>query len=147
MSTVNPGTRECPFCKEEIKADAVKCKHCGSRIAATQPEHGGVCPFCKESINPEAILCKHCKSNLRTKECGCSNQSAYSERAQAFSFARPTASSFGGQRAMKCDAGCVGSTLVCVCLVHIPGVGDGLVIYPCGSCIGDPIFTARLAPV
>jgi serine/threonine protein kinase len=25
-------TRPCPFCREEIKADAVKCKHCGSLL-------------------------------------------------------------------------------------------------------------------
>lgn len=27
-------TRLCPFCAEEIKAEAVKCKHCGSEIPA-----------------------------------------------------------------------------------------------------------------
>lgn len=25
----------CPFCKEKIKPDAIKCKHCGSALGAT----------------------------------------------------------------------------------------------------------------
>ena len=57
-------TRQCPFCKEEIKADAVRCKHCQATFPPEKPTHGGVCPFCKEDINPEAIKCMHCKSNL-----------------------------------------------------------------------------------
>jgi hypothetical protein len=28
------GVRLCPFCAEEVKAQAVKCKHCGSNIGA-----------------------------------------------------------------------------------------------------------------
>ena len=55
-------TRECPFCKEAIKADAIKCKHCGSRVAPEEPTHGGTCPYCKEEIRPDAIKCKHCGS-------------------------------------------------------------------------------------
>jgi hypothetical protein len=57
-------TRECPYCKEEIKAEAVKCKHCGSRVTPERPPHEGVCPYCKEEIHPEAIKCKHCRSSL-----------------------------------------------------------------------------------
>jgi hypothetical protein len=63
-------TRQCPYCKEEIKSDAIKCKHCGSRIAPERPGHEGVCPFCKEQIHPDAIKCKHCKSVLNS-ESGC----------------------------------------------------------------------------
>jgi hypothetical protein len=67
-------TRSCPYCKEEIKADAIKCKHCGSRVTPEKPSHGGTCPYCKEEIHPEAITCKHCRSDLRnakTDDCGC----------------------------------------------------------------------------
>ena len=57
-------TRECPYCNEDIKAEAIKCKHCGSRVQPETPRHGGVCPFCKESIKPEAVRCKHWRSDL-----------------------------------------------------------------------------------
>jgi hypothetical protein len=36
----SPGTRRCPYCAEEILADAIKCKHCGEwldRSAAPAP--------------------------------------------------------------------------------------------------------------
>jgi hypothetical protein len=55
-------TRACPYCKEEIKADAVRCKHCRSTLAPEQPRHEGTCPYCKESIHAEAVKCKHCGS-------------------------------------------------------------------------------------
>ena len=73
--------RACPYCKEEIKADAIKCKHCGSPLSPEKPSHGGVCPFCKEEIHPEAIRCKHCRSDLNTgtEDCGCGSGS---QRAQ-----------------------------------------------------------------
>jgi hypothetical protein len=70
-------TRDCPYCKEEIKADAVKCKHCRSSVAPVTPSHGGICPYCKEQIHTEAIKCKHCGSDLRgglSPECGCRQQ-------------------------------------------------------------------------
>jgi double zinc ribbon protein len=55
-------TKECDFCKEEIRADAVRCKHCGSVVGSPGPSHGGTCPYCKEEINPDALKCKHCGS-------------------------------------------------------------------------------------
>jgi len=59
-------TRDCPYCKEEIRVDAIKCKHCGSSVAPEKPAHEGTCPYCKEQIHPEAIICKHCKSDVRS---------------------------------------------------------------------------------
>lgn len=56
--------RECPYCKEDILLDAIKCKYCSSAVSAEKPAHEGICPFCKEDINPEAIKCYHCKSML-----------------------------------------------------------------------------------
>jgi phage shock protein C len=31
-----PDTRICPYCAEEVRAEAVKCKHCGSYIGGRQ---------------------------------------------------------------------------------------------------------------
>jgi predicted amidophosphoribosyltransferase len=55
----------CPFCREGIKAGAVRCRHCQADIPP-KPAHGGVCPFCEEGIHAEAIRCLHCKSDLET---------------------------------------------------------------------------------
>ena len=62
--TAENNTRECPYCKEEIKIEAVKCKHCSSSVAPEKPSHEGTCPLCKEKIHSEATKCKHCKSSL-----------------------------------------------------------------------------------
>jgi hypothetical protein len=30
--TLNPIDKDCPYCKETIKSDAIKCRHCGSML-------------------------------------------------------------------------------------------------------------------
>jgi len=60
----NAKTRQCPYCKEEIKAGAIKCKHCRAMLRPETPPHHGTCPYCKEAIKPDAIKCKHCGSML-----------------------------------------------------------------------------------
>ena len=64
MSDHEPATRPCPFCKEVIMAEALRCKHCLATILPAGPVHHGICPYCKENINTEAIRCKHCLTNL-----------------------------------------------------------------------------------
>jgi len=64
MATTDSQTQQCPFCKEEIHADAVRCKHCRSQIARSMPAHQGVCPFCKEDIKTDAVRCRHCGANV-----------------------------------------------------------------------------------
>ena len=67
--------RECPFCKEMIKAAAVLCRYCRSPLAPTEPGHGGICPYCKEQINEQAIRCRYCQSDLRPVALGCGTSS------------------------------------------------------------------------
>lgn len=72
-------TRECPFCKEQILIDAIKCKHCSSALEPDKPTHAGTCPYCKEQIHKEAVKCKHCYSYLlegTNSQCNCSGQGA-----------------------------------------------------------------------
>ena len=57
-------TTRCPYCREEVQPDAIKCKHCYSAIARETPTHGGICPYCREKIHPEATKCTHCFSSL-----------------------------------------------------------------------------------
>ena len=64
MTELESETRECPCCKEEVKAAAVRCKHCLADITAAGPDHGGICPLCREEIKADAIRCKHCKATL-----------------------------------------------------------------------------------
>lgn len=64
MPDADSEARACPFCKEEVKAAAIRCKHCLADIPLVKPDHGGVCPLCKEEINADAIRCMHCKAAL-----------------------------------------------------------------------------------
>ena len=45
MSEAEYVTRECPFCKEEVKAEAVRCKHCHATILPTEPGHKRYLPI------------------------------------------------------------------------------------------------------
>lgn len=63
MPDAESETRACPYCKEEVKAAAVRCKHCLADIPA-RPDHGGVCPLCREEIKADAVRCMHCKATL-----------------------------------------------------------------------------------
>ena len=82
MATKNE-LRQCPYCKEEIKADALKCKHCRSALEPEAPAHGGTCPLCKESIQVDAIKCKHCGSYVgpapagKHGDCDCGSKEGY----------------------------------------------------------------------
>jgi ribosomal protein L40E len=57
-------SRVCPYCKEDVKTDAVECMHCDSQIPLGNPSHLGTCPYCMETINVDATKCRHCHSSL-----------------------------------------------------------------------------------
>lgn len=56
--------KNCPFCNESIKVDALRCKHCGHDLPVKK------CPWCAEIIDESAVKCQHCKSYLEKIICG-----------------------------------------------------------------------------
>ena len=64
---------ECPFCAEQIKAKALKCKHCKSFLDTGPAVEAPVrkfapCPQCGKAISIGATKCKFCKSTIITAE-------------------------------------------------------------------------------
>ena len=65
MSLLDSDYKLCPFCKEKIKKDAIKCRHCHQMLDDVKTE---LCPFCKEEICVTDTVCPHCASRIeRTK--------------------------------------------------------------------------------
>ena len=54
-------TKHCPYCKKNIREDAIKCKHCQYTLLLS---HARTCPYCKEDIKSGGTKCIHCLSAL-----------------------------------------------------------------------------------
>jgi TM2 domain-containing membrane protein YozV len=61
-------TKKCPFCFEEIKFEAVKCKHCGEFLKPDVESDNTnskvwICKKCKEEVDNEYDTCWNCGSD------------------------------------------------------------------------------------
>lgn len=122
---VEATTRHCPYCKEEIRAGAIKCKHCGSAVIPEKAPHDGVCPYCKEEIHPQAMKCKHCKSMLTAEaDCGCGGQKQSLQLKEFLSQSQPH-TAFTASEGVSFARQSVGNRL---------GISDIIIIGPGGPC-------------
>lgn len=69
---MEPETKKCPYCGEEILAVAKKCKYCGEWLTEEKAEDNTKqmipCPICSEMIEEGTEICPHCHEKL-TKPC------------------------------------------------------------------------------
>lgn len=107
-------TRECPYCREKVNLEAVRCNHCRAALVPGKPTHKGTCPYCKERIKPEAIKCKHCGSFVGSRaggqgdsdDCGCSRPLTLTVEVTSEAPTGGVETPIAGEAAMQARAGC-----------------------------------------
>jgi hypothetical protein len=143
MEATSQGTRECPYCKETIRDDAVRCRHCQAAVAPARPAHGGTCPYCKETIKPDAVRCKHCQSNLRAdaghfiRSFQPTSPVTFGRHGQGMALPGPMMRRVGGGGPPADLYLCIDGIMRCLdyCIIYADG-NQICAYFDCGSCIG-----------
>lgn len=63
-SVIAPTERKCPFCAEQIKVEAIVCKHCG-RDVEPLPAPKNICPHCGNDAGENPAQCSYCGRDPR----------------------------------------------------------------------------------